>query len=94
GRYDRKRFPGVEIRTLFHELPAIDFSRDVLMHAPTRLSALSVEDCGLCDLGTPARIADTLRRAGVPVVDQGQAGSRTPDLALAVTAGGHERRVS
>lgn len=46
----------------YARLPSIDFSRDVLERNASRLQVVRVPPCGWSDLGTPRRVADTLRR--------------------------------
>lgn len=47
---------------LYEHLPQIDFSRDVLEVFSSSLRLLRVPACGWSDLGTPKRVAETLRR--------------------------------
>ena len=47
-------------RQLYESLPAIDFSRDIAQGAESALRVLTVPACGWSDLGTPARVAQTL----------------------------------
>lgn len=47
---------------LYERLPAMDFSRDVIQRCVSRLLVLRVTPCGWSDLGTPRRLAETLRR--------------------------------
>ena len=46
---------------LYERLPDIDFSRDLLQGREQRLRVMRVPACGWNDLGTPARVAATLR---------------------------------
>jgi mannose-1-phosphate guanylyltransferase len=46
-------------------LPAVDFSRDVLTPQPHRLLVLRDATSGWADLGSPARVLDTLTRNGI-----------------------------
>lgn len=48
---------------LYDDLPSVDFSRDVLSHFPHKLKVLSVPSCGWTDLGTPKRVAATVRKS-------------------------------
>jgi mannose-1-phosphate guanylyltransferase len=50
------------IDRLYQTLPVLDFSRDILQGQERRLRVLRVPPCGWSDLGTPKRVADTLRR--------------------------------
>ena len=84
GRRDATGAHGGDFAVLFEELPTIDFSADVLAHSTGHLRALSVPDCGLSDLGTPARVVETLRRAGPAEFDSIDAPVLRPDLAYAV----------
>ena len=45
----------------YARLPNADFSRDVLEGQSGRLRVVSAGNCGWTDLGTPQRVADTLR---------------------------------
>jgi hypothetical protein len=46
----------------YGSLAAVDFSRDVLAHVPDRLLVLHDRTSGWVDLGSPARVLDTLNR--------------------------------
>lgn len=46
---------------LYRDLPDLDFSRHILQGAEPVLRVLPVPRCGWSDLGTPKRLADTLR---------------------------------
>ena len=46
----------------YERLPQIDFSRDVLEVFSSSLRLMRVPTCGWSDLGTPKRVAQTLRR--------------------------------
>lgn len=46
----------------YEHLPQIDFSRDVLEVFGSSLRVVRVPACGWSDLGTPRRVAETLRR--------------------------------
>jgi mannose-1-phosphate guanylyltransferase len=47
---------------LYVDLPTVDFSRDVLERHDSVLRVIRVPHCGWSDLGTPKRVAETLRR--------------------------------
>lgn len=47
---------------LYHVVPSIDFSRDVLQHVVDMLRVLRVPPCGWTDLGTPERLARCRKR--------------------------------
>lgn len=71
------------LRQLYAELPASDFSRDVLQAMPQRLLVLTVRGCGWSDLGVPERLlAFLLQRGGSiqarPAGDPPQAAAAGP----------------
>lgn len=47
---------------MYTRLPALDFSRDLLVGNETILRVLPVPPCGWSDLGTPYRVGETLRK--------------------------------
>jgi mannose-1-phosphate guanylyltransferase len=47
---------------LYERLPEVDFSRHILQGAERQLRVLAVPPCGWNDLGTPRRVAETIRR--------------------------------
>lgn len=49
----------------YGSLAAVDFSRDVLAHVPHRLLVLHDRMSGWVDLGSPARVLDTLNQNGI-----------------------------
>ena len=49
---------------LYERLPVVDFSRAVVQQAPHSLRVIKGPACGWTDLGTPRRVAETLRRLG------------------------------
>jgi mannose-1-phosphate guanylyltransferase len=51
--------------TAYPELDTVDFSRDVLANLPQRLLVLPDRTSGWADLGSPARVHDTLSRNGI-----------------------------
>jgi mannose-1-phosphate guanylyltransferase len=51
--------------TAYRELDAVDFSRDVLAKLPHRLLVLRDRTSGWADLGSPARVHNTLSRNGI-----------------------------
>jgi mannose-1-phosphate guanylyltransferase len=66
---------------LYAQLPEIDFSRDIAQGHESELSVLRVPHCGWSDLGTPVRVAQTLRRLS-PVAIRTANGGRDPCLNL------------
>lgn len=67
---------------LYRALPSLDFSRDLLEHESRRLRVAKVPHCGWTDLGTPARLAETLRRSQFEHALQPPAASRRPGSGL------------
>ena len=60
------------LASTYRELPAVDFSRDLLEPQAGRLQVLRAPPCGWSDLGTPKRVIETLTQLqaeldGVPV---------------------------
>lgn len=51
-----------QLAALYARLGTVDFSRDVLEFESDRLCVVSTGKCGWTDLGTPERLADTLRQ--------------------------------
>jgi mannose-1-phosphate guanylyltransferase len=47
---------------VYERMPEIDFSRHVVQGAEHRLRVMPVPRCGWSDLGTPRRVAETIRR--------------------------------
>ncbi len=57
---------------LYDRLPTLDFSREIVEGQEANLQVLTVPPCGWSDLGTPKRVAETLRRFprdGLPLYD-------------------------
>jgi mannose-1-phosphate guanylyltransferase len=48
------------LASTYRELPAVDFSRDLLEPQASRLQVLRAPPCGWSDLGTPKRVIETL----------------------------------
>ncbi len=55
-----------ELERLYADLPDVDFSRDIVVGSSGALHDVPVPACGLCDLGTPQRVAECLGRVGAP----------------------------
>jgi mannose-1-phosphate guanylyltransferase len=53
---------GSALADMYEQLRSLDFSRDVLQGSEALLQVLPVPNCGWTDLGTPARVAQTLRQ--------------------------------
>jgi mannose-1-phosphate guanylyltransferase len=75
---------GAALSDLYEALPLIDFSRDVLEAFSSALGVVRVPACGWSDLGTPKRVAETLRRLGPHQLRSPQLSSASEPLNLAV----------
>jgi mannose-1-phosphate guanylyltransferase len=53
-----------ELVDLYHSIPSLDFSKDLLEEAAEKLWVYPVPSCGWTDLGTPKRLSDHLIRHG------------------------------
>lgn len=76
---------------LYERLPSLDFSRDLLEGNVEKLHVLPVPECGWSDLGTPGRVAETLRRLPPEHLSRGQR-RRTPFVDLAAQHAIYARR--
>ncbi len=72
-----------EVSRLYEQLPPIDFSHDVLEVCSSSLRVVRVPACGWSDLGTPKRVAETLRRLQPHELRNRQASSTHGPLNLA-----------
>jgi len=52
----------IALEEAYEDLPAVDFSRGVMQNVASRLRVLTAPACGWSDLGTPQRVAETLKR--------------------------------
>ncbi len=52
------------LSNLYHAIPTLDFSKDILEDATENLWVYPVPQCGWTDLGTPRRLTDQLTRQG------------------------------
>lgn len=66
---------------MYERLPSLDFSRDLLEGQESALRLLRVPACGWSDLGTPGRVAETLRR--LPPEHSSRHGRTAPFVNLA-----------
>jgi len=62
---DRDLLDPSEARRLYREIPAIDFSHQVLAVCTERLLVRKLSNTGWSDLGKPERVMETLARAGI-----------------------------
>jgi mannose-1-phosphate guanylyltransferase len=77
---------------LYERLPSIDFSSDLLQVHEHSLRVLRVPDCGWSDLGTPGRVAETLRRLPPEYPTHRATPVSTPFVNLAAQHALYERR--
>ncbi len=61
-RGGRTQSDTLAVADLYQQLPKLDFSRDIVEGQEKKIRVLAVPSCGWCDLGTPGRVAATLRR--------------------------------
>jgi mannose-1-phosphate guanylyltransferase len=74
---DTRRGVGpLALHDLYEDLPSVDFSKAVVQRAAGRLKVITAAPCGWSDLGTPARVAEALRRG------TSQQSARKPRLAI------------
>ncbi len=83
------------LEELYARLPVVDFSRSVMQGAESVLRVSTAAACGWNDLGTPRRVAETLRRFQLPSGNRAVEGASSAfvDLAahcarLSATSGG------
>jgi mannose-1-phosphate guanylyltransferase len=67
GQRHSPSLAAIEMADVYRGLSQIDFSRDVLEGQEARLQVFPVPPCGWTDLGTPQRVAQTLRRLPKPL---------------------------
>lgn len=73
----------IALSALYHGLPTVDFSHDVLGRHHSVLRVLPVPHCGWSDLGTPERVAETLRRLPSEWSQQSASNEPAPYMNLA-----------
>ena len=71
------------LSALYRDLPTVDFSRDVLERHDSLLRVVPVPHCGWSDLGTPARVAETLRSLPSEPSEKSIPGESAPYMNLA-----------
>jgi mannose-1-phosphate guanylyltransferase len=74
------------LTALYEQLPEVDFSRHILQGAEERLRVLAVPPCGWNDLGTPRRVAETIRRLPAHSVERRERESSRPSAWLSLAA--------
>lgn len=85
---------GAALSDLYERLPQIDFSRDVLEVFSSSLRLVRVPACGWSDLGTPKRVAETLRRLESAELRSTQVSSSSGPINLAMQHARLERLAS
>jgi mannose-1-phosphate guanylyltransferase len=68
------------LEELYQELPLIDFSRAVIQGSEARLRVIKAPACGWSDLGTPKRVADTLKRIEHERLERPRLPARSPSV--------------
>jgi mannose-1-phosphate guanylyltransferase len=71
------------LSALYERLPQMDFSREVLQAHSSALRVARVPACGWSDLGTPKRVAETLRCLGSTEIRARHVSTREPPVNLA-----------
>jgi mannose-1-phosphate guanylyltransferase len=71
------------LAALYRGLPTVDFSHEVLERHASVLRVVPVPHCGWSDLGTPERVAETLRRLPSEWSEQSIPGESVPYMNLA-----------
>lgn len=59
----------LDLTHLYHSIPTLDFSKDILEHVADKLWVYPVPACGWLDLGTPERLTGHLIAQGQPPGD-------------------------
>jgi mannose-1-phosphate guanylyltransferase len=70
----------IALEEAYEDLPSVDFSRGVMQNAAARLRVITAPACGWSDLGTPQRVAETLKHFGAVLRRASQPAVRTPAL--------------
>jgi mannose-1-phosphate guanylyltransferase len=95
---DSQRGASSALTALYERLPVADFSRAIVQHAPHDLRVITAPACGWNDLGTPRRVAETLRRLDTqrvePIRQQPVDASPRPLQAFVNLAAQHARQRS
>ena len=71
------------LEELYRELPLIDFSRAVLQDTQGKARVIKAPACGWSDLGTPKRVADTLKRLEHERLERPRITTRIPSFTTA-----------
>lgn len=74
----RLGIPSAALDELYEDLPSIDFSRDIVQGQEAALRVVAAPTCGWSDLGTPARVAETLRRITLDLIERTPRKQRIP----------------
>lgn len=74
----RLGIPSAALDDLYEDLPSIDFSRDIVQGNESVLRVIAAPACGWSDLGTPARVAETLRRITLELIERVPRKQRIP----------------
>jgi mannose-1-phosphate guanylyltransferase len=83
GVNQSKDADSMALAALYQGLPTVDFSHDVLERQASVLRVVPVPNCGWSDLGTPERVAETLRRIPSEWPEQSIPGESVPNMNLA-----------
>jgi mannose-1-phosphate guanylyltransferase len=83
GPHRSARNDAMALSALYQDLPTVDFSRNLLERHDSVLRVVPVPHCGWSDLGTPERVADTLRRIPSEWPEHSIPGESVPYMNLA-----------
>ena len=83
GTNGREGSDSMALSALYHGLPTVDFSLDVLERHESVLRVVAVPPCGWSDLGTPERVAEALRRLPSELSEQSSPGELAAYMNLA-----------
>jgi mannose-1-phosphate guanylyltransferase len=68
------------VEQLYRELPLVDFSRAIVQGAERHLRVITAPACGWSDLGTPQRVAATLKRLELERLERVNEVARAPSF--------------
>jgi mannose-1-phosphate guanylyltransferase len=71
------------IEDVYAHLQSVDFSRAIVQGREAQLRVIAAPACGWSDLGTPERVADTLKRLEHDRLERATPTTRTPSFATA-----------
>jgi mannose-1-phosphate guanylyltransferase len=85
ARDARSGHRSLALEELYEQLPPLDFSRAIVQGSEERLRVITAPACGWSDLGTPRRVAETLRRIEHDRLERRSIVPRTPSFITTTT---------